>query len=258
VTRDQDAPLRSSLDGGVLTVQLNRPAALNALTFELGERLVEALDRAEESDVRCVLLTGAGRAFSAGADLKAFGAGERPDLGAALRTLFNHPVRQIRDLEKPVVAVVNGPAVGIGVSYAMACDVVIAARSAYFLLPFTGIGLVPDGGASCLITARAGWGRFSALAMTRRRLPAEEAQTWGLVDILCDADELANETFSLCARMAEGATSAFAATKRLVNEGALVGLDQALELEASLQSERARSEEFGEALVAFGTAGQSA
>lgn len=258
MTREQDVSLRWWLDGGVLTVELNRPAALNALTVDLGKRLVDALDRAASSDVRCVRLTGSGRAFSAGADLKAFGTGARPDLGAALRTLFNRPVRQIRDLAKPVVAMVNGPAVGIGVSYAMACDVVIAARPAYFLLPFTGIGLVPDGGASCLLTARAGWGRFSALAMTRRRLPAEEAQTWGLVDILHDSEDLADGAMSVCTRMAEEATSAFAATKRLINEGALAGLDRALELEASLQGERSRSDEFGAALVAFGSTGQSA
>jgi enoyl-CoA hydratase/carnithine racemase len=170
--RRDDIPLRTRVDDGVLTVELNRPAALNALTIEVGELLVEALERAADANIRCVALTGAGRAFCAGADLKAFGSAESLDLGVALRTIFNRPVRQIRDLEKPVVAVVNGPAVGIAVSYAMACDIVLAARTAYFMLPFTSIGLVPDGGASCIVAARAGFGRFTTLTLTARRLTA--------------------------------------------------------------------------------------
>jgi 2-(1,2-epoxy-1,2-dihydrophenyl)acetyl-CoA isomerase len=254
----EESPLRTTLKAGVMTIELHRPDALNALTTDVGERLVAALYDAADPAVRCVLITGAGRAFCAGADLRSFGGAllpsGAPDLAHALRTCFNRPVRQIRDLEKPVVAAVNGPAVGIGASYALACDVVLAAQSAYLLMPFTTIGLVPDGGASCLVPARAGFGRFNALSIGGRRVGATEAERWGLVDGVVDDKALLATARAEAERLAAGPTAAFAACKQMVNEQALPGLDVALELEAELQGVRAESPEFAAALTRFRSA----
>jgi 2-(1,2-epoxy-1,2-dihydrophenyl)acetyl-CoA isomerase len=247
--------LRLSRDGAVLTIELDRPETLNALTVEVADELRAALAVAEDDAVRAVVLTGAGRAFSSGADLKApmtatLPSG-RPDFGRNLREHFNWPVRAIRDLPKPVIAAVNGPTVGIAVSYALACDLVLAARSAYLLLSFVNIGLVPDGGASVLIPARAGSARFSQLALLGERLPAETALSWGLVDRVEDDDALLDAADGLAHRLADGATEAQGLIKRMVNEGPLRHLDDALELEAALQGTRGDAGEFAEGVSAF-------
>lgn len=247
--------VRLSLDGSVLTIELNRPHALNALTVRSGDELRAALTVAEDPAVRAVVVTGAGRAFSSGADLKDT-AGPTlpsglPDLERALNEHFNPAVLALRALPKPVVAAVNGPAVGIAVSIALACDLVLAARSAYFLLSFTGIGLVPDGGASVLIPARVGMGRFAQLALLAERLPAPSALDWGLVDGVEDDEGLAPAAAALGLRLAGGATGAYAQVKRLVDAGPLAGLPRALGLEAELQGARADSREFAEGVAAF-------
>ncbi len=239
---------------GVLTIELHRPDRLNALTTQVAQDLLAALEDARRPEVRAVVLTGAGRAFSSGADLRSMGApGDdgRPDLGRSLRDHFNLPVRALRLLPKPVVAAVNGPAVGVAVSYALACDHVLAARSAYVLLSFVNVGLVPDGGASVLIPARVGAARFAELALLGERLPAERALAWGLVDRLCEDEKLLDEAGALARRLASGATGAQAAIKRMVNAGPLAGLDAALELEADLQGARSDDPEFHEGVAAF-------
>jgi 2-(1,2-epoxy-1,2-dihydrophenyl)acetyl-CoA isomerase len=242
-------------DGAVMTIAFNRPDSLNALTVEVADELSAALRLAEDPGVRAVVLTGAGRAFSSGADLKTPSPhvmeNGLPDLGQNLRGHFNVPVRQIRDLGKTVVAAVNGPAVGVACSYALACDLVLAARSAYFLLAFVNIGLVPDGGASALIPARVGAARFNQLALKGERLSAEDAFACGLVDGLEDDDALPGAAHALAQRMASGAVEAQGLIKRLVNEGPLAGLDAALDLEAELQSTRPASPEFVEGVSAF-------
>ncbi|OSC21197.1 hypothetical protein B8W69_28705 [Mycobacterium vulneris] len=255
VTGLAEAPIAVRQQGEVLAIELRRPDALNALTVQLGNELVAALDHANDPGIGCVLLTGAGRAFSAGADLKDLEGPKlnsgAPDLERALRECFNRPVRQIRDLPKPVVAALNGPAVGIAVSYALACDVVLAAESSYLLTPFTTVGLVPDGGASCLVPARAGFGRYNRLMFGAERLPARLAMDWGLVDsVLPDATFL-QEAHALCDRLSRGATQAYASIKRTVNEGVLAGLDAALDLEARLQGRQAESAEFATAIARF-------
>lgn len=242
-------------DDAVLTIALHRPDALNALTVGLVEELRGALAEAEDPQVRAVVLTGSGRAFSSGADLKEGGApllpSGRPDFGTSLRDSFNWPVRMIRALPKPVVAALNGPTVGIAVSYALACDHVIAAQSAYLLLSFANVGLVPDGGASALIPARASGARFAELALLAERLPADRALEWGLVDRVVEGDALRDEAHALAQRLAEGPTGAQAAIKQMVNAGPLAGLEAALELEAELQGGRGDSDEFVEGVSAF-------
>src|SRR5689334_7855336 len=153
-------------EGAVAIIELNRPDSLNAITMKLGEELTAALtDIAADRSVRCVVLTGAGRAFSSGADLKSFDedrptvASGRPDLGWLLREVYNPLILLMREMPQPIVAAVNGVAAGIGCSFALACDYIVAARSASFLLAFRNVGLVPDGGASLMVAARAGIGR---------------------------------------------------------------------------------------------------
>ena len=176
------------LADGVATVELNRPAALNAWNTQLGLDLLAALRRVAEDDaVRAVLITGAGRAFSSGADLKDLSGGEttpdgRPDVYKTLTERYHPIMHAIREMGKPVIAAVNGPAVGIGCSLALCCDLIVAAESAYFLLAFVNIGLVPDGGSSLFVPSRIGMARATELAMLGERLGAARALEWGLIN----------------------------------------------------------------------------
>jgi 2-(1,2-epoxy-1,2-dihydrophenyl)acetyl-CoA isomerase len=241
--------------GGVLRVVLDRAASLNAFDARLAADLRDALAVAAGDDaVRAVVLTGAGRAFSSGADLKAGFEQDpagHPDLGTALRERYHPVIAGIRELPKPVVAAVNGPAVGIGCSLALACDLVLTAESAYFLLAFVNIGLAPDGGASLLIPARAGHARAAELAMLGERLPAARALEWGLVNRVVPDAELAAEADALAERLAAGPTLAYAAIKRQLNRSAFAGLAGQLELEAEVQEELAASADFREGVRAF-------
>lgn len=249
------APILQRRRGATLIIEFSRPHVLNAMTLELGHHLIAALDVARDPEIACVLITGTGKAFSAGADLKDLKGPVRPsggpDLELALRECFNRPVRQIRDLQKPVVAAVSGPAVGIAASYALACDAILASESSYLLMPFTSIGLVPDGGASCLVPARVGFGRFTQMVISAERVDAPRALSWGLVDAVHPDSKLIDEAHAFCDRLSLGSTSSYASVKQMVNEGPLQGLDRALELEANLQGVRADSAEFLDAAKKF-------
>src|SRR5919202_112062 len=171
--------------GGELRIELNRPEALNAWDKQLGDDLRAAVERAGAGDVRAVVVTGAGRAFSSGADLKAgFDPTPEghPDVQSALRDRYHPVIAGLRRLPKPVLAAVNGPAVGIGCSLALACDLILARDSAYFLLAFVNIGLVPDGGASLLLPERVGLARAAEMALLGERIPAPQAAAWGLAN----------------------------------------------------------------------------
>jgi 2-(1,2-epoxy-1,2-dihydrophenyl)acetyl-CoA isomerase len=242
---------------GVATIELNRPETLNAWNWQLGSDLLAALRRAASEDaVRAVLLTGAGRGFSSGADLKDVSGGERmpdgrPDLYKTLTERY-HPIMQlIREMPKPVLAAVNGPAVGIGCSLALCCDLILAAESAYFLLAFVNIGLVPDGGSSLFVPARVGMARATELAMLGERLQAPKALEWGLInDVVADA-QLGDHAAALAARLAGGPTRSYAGTKRQLNNWLFARMDEQLELEAQIQQEMAGSEDFLEGALAF-------
>src|SRR5581483_6142837 len=188
-----------TIDEGVATVELNRPDSLNSWNSQFGEDLLAAVARCREDDaVRSVLVTGAGRGFSSGADLRELGGGaatreEAPDAVYRQLTEVYHPIMTgLRELPKPVVAAVNGPAVGIGCSLALCCDLILAAESAYFLLAFVNIGLVPDGGSSLFLPSRIGMARASEMAMLGERVGAEQALEWGLVNRVI-ADEALRE-----------------------------------------------------------------
>jgi 2-(1,2-epoxy-1,2-dihydrophenyl)acetyl-CoA isomerase len=242
---------------GTATVELNRPEALNAWNAQFGEDLLAAVrGLAGDESVRSVVITGAGRGFSSGADLKDAGTGERtpdgrPDVYTTLTERY-HPIMQtIRAMPKPVVASVNGPAVGIGCSLALCCDLILAAESAYFLLAFVNIGLVPDGGSSLFVPTRVGMARASELSMLGERLPAQRALDWGLINRVVPDELLRDETAALAARLAAGPTRSYAGTKRQLNNWLFARMDEQLELEAQIQQEMAGSDDFLEGAMAF-------
>ncbi|MGA2321742.1 MAG: enoyl-CoA hydratase-related protein [Solirubrobacteraceae bacterium] len=246
-----------SVSDGAATVELNRPQTLNAWNAQLGRDLLAALRRlAGEESVRAVVLTGAGRAFSSGADLKDMSGGEttpdgRPDIYRTLTERYHPIMRAVREMPKPVVAAVNGAAVGIGCSLALCCDLILAAESAYFLLAFVKIGLVPDGGSSLFVPTRVGMARASELAMLGERLPAAQALDWGLINRVLPDARLHAETAALAARLASGPTRSYAGTKRALNSWLYSRMAEQLELEAQLQREMAGSDDFLEGALAF-------
>jgi 2-(1,2-epoxy-1,2-dihydrophenyl)acetyl-CoA isomerase len=240
---------------GVARIGFNRPQALNAFTRAMGLEVHAALERcAGDEAVRVVVFTGEGRAFSAGADVK----DERPrtpegqlDLGAGLQQIYNPMILAIRRLPKPVIAAVNGPAVGFSCSLACACDFIVAAESSYFLLAFVRIGLVPDGGASVTVPARVGLGRATQLAMLGDRLPAREALAWGLANEVWPDEELETRVDALAGRLAAGPSGTYAAIKALFNRRHLPELEAQLGAEAAIQYQRGISAEYAEGVRAF-------
>jgi 2-(1,2-epoxy-1,2-dihydrophenyl)acetyl-CoA isomerase len=242
--------------GPVATIELNRPKALNAWNQQFGLDLLAALRRVgEEESVRAVVIVGAGRAFSSGADLKDFGAeltpDGRPDVYKTLTERYHPIMHAVRELPLPVVACVNGPAVGIGCSLALCCDLVVAAQSAYFLLAFVNIGLVPDGGSSLFVPTRVGMARATEMAMLGERVSAEQALQWGLVNRVVPDERVREEAAALAARLAAGPTRAYAGAKRQLNGWLYARMDEQLELEAQIQREMAGSDDLVEGITAF-------
>jgi 2-(1,2-epoxy-1,2-dihydrophenyl)acetyl-CoA isomerase len=241
----------------IATIELNRPQALNAWNVQLGADLLAALRHSTEEDaVRAILITGAGRAFSSGADLKDVSGGEltpdgRPNVYKTLTERYHPIMHAIREVPKPVIAAVNGPAVGIGCSLALCCDLIVATQSAYFLLAFVNIGLVPDGGSSLFVPSRVGIARASELAMLGERLPAPMALAWGLINRVIADESFQEESLALAARMASGPTRSYAGTKRQLNNWLYPRMDEQLQLEAQIQQEMAGSADFLEGAMAF-------
>jgi 2-(1,2-epoxy-1,2-dihydrophenyl)acetyl-CoA isomerase len=242
---------------GAATIELNRPEALNAWNRQFGEDLLAALrGAAENDDVRAVRITGAGRAFSSGADLRDISGDDltpegRPNVYGVLTERYHPIMHTIRDMEKPVVAAVNGPAVGIGCSLALCCDLVVAAESAYFLLAFVNIGLVADGGSSLFVPARVGLARATEMAMLGGRVSAPQALDWGLINAVHPDERFAEQSIALTARLAAGPTRAYAATKRELNNRVYSNMAEQLELEAKLQQQMAETDDFLEGVGAF-------
>jgi len=246
-----DTVLVDDHDGWV-KITLNRPDRLNSLNVDLHLALRAALDAARQS--RAVLITGAGRGFCAGQDL-----GERnpdsgdwpPDLGAMLRDYFNPLIRQVSDLPVPVVCAVNGVAAGAGASLALACDIVLAARSAKFIQAFSKIGLAPDAGASWMLPARIGQARAMALALTGAPVTAEQAADWGMIWQCHDDAALMPAAEALVSQLAAGPTAAYAATKSLVQDAAANSLSEQLDAEAAAQQALGGSADYAEGVRAF-------
>src|SRR3954462_6471685 len=242
---------------GAATILLNRPEGLNAWNRRFGEDLLEAVRPVADGDaVRAVLIRGAGRAFSSGADLRDISDRDvtpqgHPDVRKALVERYHPIITGIRRMPKPVVAAVHGPAVGIGCSLALVCDLILAAESAYFLLAFVNIGLVPDGGSSLLVPSRVGFARAAEMAMLGERVPAPKALEWGLINRVVADDALRQEADALADRLAAGPTRSYAGTKRQLNAWLYSRMREQLELEASIQQEMAASGDFSEGVTAF-------
>jgi enoyl-CoA hydratase len=242
--------------GAVLTITLNRPDRLNAVTTDGLDDLADLLEEtAQDETVRVVVVTGAGRAFSSGADLGNTTLIEAPaDDAPGTETILaaNRCVRALRAMPQPTVAAVNGPAVGVGCSLALGCDLTVAAESAYFLLSFTSIALMPDGGATVLVPAAIGRSRAMEMALVPERLPAARALEWGLIYRVVPNAELAGTIDALAERLATGARHALAATKHAVNDATLAGLERGLDTELAGQAKLLRMADFREAVSAFG------
>lgn len=243
-------------DGGVGRVTLNRPDTLNAWNSQFGADMKQVIEgEASDESVRAVIITGAGRGFSSGADLKAgfkpHPDDGMPDIRSNLHELYHPIIVGVRRLEKPVVAAVNGPAVGIGCSLALACDLALAAESAYFGLAFVNIGLMPDGGSTLFVPAAVGKARAFQMALLGERVPADKALDWGLVNYVYPDDRLLGEANALVEHLAAGPTRSYASAKKALNQMIYPNLDEQLELEAELQHALGRSQDFIEGVAAF-------
>ena len=247
--------VKVALADGLLKLTLNRPDKLNSFNEEMHLALRAAMQRAhDEKGIRAVLLTGAGRGFCAGQDL-----GDRdprkdaapPDLGYTIETFYNPLIRQMRSLDKPILCAVNGVAAGAGANIALACDIVLAARSAKFIQAFSKIGLIPDSGGTWSLAQLLGEARAKALAITAEPLAAETAAAWGLIWKVVDDADLASEAEALGRKLAAGPTFGLGLIKRAIQASAGNTLDQQLDLERDLQRQAGRSADFAEGVAAF-------
>ncbi|RFU44015.1 2-(1,2-epoxy-1,2-dihydrophenyl)acetyl-CoA isomerase PaaG [Paraburkholderia sp. DHOC27] len=237
----------------VATVTLNRPDKLNSFTRAMHEELSSALGEVVSAGARALVLTGAGRGFCAGQDLADldFTPGAMSDLGDLIDKHFNPLIRRLQALPLPVIAAVNGTAAGAGANLALACDLVIAARSASFIQAFVKIGLVPDSGGTWFLPRRVGMARALGLAMTGDKLSAEKAENWGLVWQVVDDAELSSVAAQLATHLAQQPTRALAAIKQAIRASATQPLDEQLDLERDLQRELGASHDYAEGVQAF-------
>jgi len=235
--------------GAVLTITLNRPEVFNAFNRALHAALREALEEAADPEIRAVVITGAGRGFCSGQDLKEFS--ELPGgIGDALEETYHPNIRAIRELEKPVIAAVNGPAAGAGLSLAAACDVRIVSDAATFVPGFIGIGLVPDSGGSWFVHRILGARAFEWM-VSNRKLDAEEAREWGLVSEVVAAEDFQPRVAELAEWYAGLPTRGVALTKQLFDHAYDASLEEQLEREAELQQAATQTEDFAEGVQAF-------
>jgi 2-(1,2-epoxy-1,2-dihydrophenyl)acetyl-CoA isomerase len=236
--------------GAVLTITLNRPDVLNAINLAVHQGVAAGLKEARDPAVRAVVITGAGRGFCVGQDLNEFR--EHPGTtGDMLRATYHPNILAIRALDKPVIAAVNGPCAGAGVSLAAACDIRIASESAAFIPGFVGIALVPDSGGSFFIVRLLGVARAFEWMTSNRKLSAREAAEWGLVSSVVRDEDLSSHVAEVAANYAKAPTAAIAMTKRLFDQAQLGTLEEQLELEAQLQTAATGSEDFAEGVEAF-------
>ncbi len=241
---------------GVGIITLNRPDKLNAFSDELTFQLQDALKEMEkDKEVRAIILTAAGRGFCAGQDLQsrsiAQEMGERPSLGDSIRRRYNPIVIKLRRIEKPIIAAVNGVAAGAGASIAFACDYRIVTDKVNFIQSFTKVGLIPDSGATFILTRLVGLTKAFELMLSADKLSAEEALNLGIINKIVGEDDLMKEAVALAERLAAGPTKAFGLTKRAVNRAVFDDLEELLEYEASLQEIAGRSDDFAEGVKAF-------
>ncbi len=240
---------------GVALLTLNRPEALNSFTAQMHGEVREVLTRAaEDSQVRAVMITGKGRGFCAGQDLndRAVAPGAaRPDLGESVNNYYNPLIRLITGMEKPVICAVNGVAAGAGANIALACDIVIAGRSASFIESFSKLGLIPDSGGTWILPRLVGMARAKGLAMLGPKVSAEQAEAWGMIWQVVDDADLMATALGLATQMAQQPTRGFAFTKQAFAASAANTLDQQLELEKELMRAAGQTADYQEGVSAF-------
>lgn len=247
--------LTFAIEEPLARLTLNRPDRLNSFSNAMHVELRDVLTELETSTTaRCLLVTGAGRAFCAGADLsqrQPTDGGTRPDLGRSIEENYNPLIRRLRALAIPTIAAVNGLAAGAGMSLALTCDIVIAARSAYFLQAFCNIGLIPDAGSTYFLPRLIGSARAAGMTMLGEKLPAETAAAWGLIWKCVDDDRLMMEAEALAKRLAAGPTKTLALIKDTLNRSLSNDLDAQLAAERDAQREAGLSDDFAEGVRAF-------
>ncbi len=249
-----DQPVLVEHREGFRVITLNRPERLNAFNEDQHRHLMAALNEAgADPACRALLLTGAGRGFCAGQDLSSrlSEPGQTPDLHSTIDRFYNPLVRKLRALPIPVVCAVNGTAAGAGANIALACDIVLAARSAKFIQAFSKIGLVPDSGGTWFLPRLVGLARARGLALLAEPLSAEQAEAWGLIWKVVDDAELMEEATKLAAHLAKQPTIGLGLTKRALDAGEMNTLDQQLDLERDFQGEAGRTPDYAEGVRAF-------
>lgn len=257
-TTEVEQHVKVEVAGGVAWITLSRPGKMNAIGALTRKQLGDAIKQAERDEsVRVVVLTGSGRAFSSGADVTEMAQGgdggmrAPEDVGNVLRNEYMPMLSRLRTMPKPVIAAMNGPAVGIGASYALACDIRIATPEAYILEAFVNIGLAPDGGVSWLLPRLAGTGIAYEMFFTGKPLQAADAHRLGVINRIVPADQLTTEVADLASQLASQPRQALAAAKRAVNHALESSYENALEFESYLQEVQAASPEFTEGVQAF-------
>jgi 2-(1,2-epoxy-1,2-dihydrophenyl)acetyl-CoA isomerase len=250
-----DAFILSHVEQGVMTITLNRPERLNSFNDVMHQQLAECLKQAERDEtIRCLLITGAGRGFCAGQDLNDRNVdpnGPAPDLGMSVERFYNPLVRRLAKLPKPVIAAVNGVAAGAGATLALGCDMVIAARSANFVMAFSKLGLVPDCGGTWLLPRTAGRARAMGLALLGDKMSAEQAQQWGMIWQVVDDAELADTSLTLARHLATQPTYGLGLIKQALLASETNTLDQQLDMERDFQRMAGRSDDYREGVSAF-------
>jgi 2-(1,2-epoxy-1,2-dihydrophenyl)acetyl-CoA isomerase len=240
----------------VAVLELSRPESMNAIDMGMRRQLLEALDRlARDPDVRCIVLTGSGKAFCSGSDLKSASANSDSSVRRTARTLlhdFQPTIETISRLDKPVIAAVNGAAVGVGMSLVLACDLVVMARNAFLMAPFVNVGLIPDGGTAWFLSQRVGYARAFELLTEGQKIPAERCLALGMANRVSEPETLMEDTLKWAASFASKAPLALALTKRVARLSTTLGLSEILSVEAELQTALAGTEDAREAIAAFG------
>lgn len=249
---DVAAGVRIQVQDGVARITLDRPRVRNAIDIDTMEYLADQLEALATDDrVRCLILTGAGNYFCTGADLSADYSDREPQIHEPMMAAVARVITAVAGMSKPVIAAVNGPAAGVGASIAFAADLVVASRAAYFLLPFTGIGLMPDGGATATVAASIGRARAMRLALRQERLPAETALDWGLIAEVCEPDELDAAISELAHKLSRAPRKGIASTKAAINAATIGDLGSVLDRETSDQLKLLYAPDYVEAIAAF-------
>lgn len=239
--------------GNIAVVTMNDPAVMNAVGLEMLGGLSEAIDHVQDkaNGFRALILTGEGRGFCSGANLSSGMSGKRLDAGAALETSYHPFLRKLRNLDMPFITAVNGAAAGVGMSFALMGDIIMASRSAYFLQAFARIGLVPDGGSTWLLPRLVGLARARELSMLAEKLPAEKALEWGLINRVSDDESLMGDATAMATKLAEGPTASLAQIRRLYWDSPQNNYEAQIDQERQAQQRAGRTKDFMEGVQAF-------